>query len=52
VPGAAVSGAAAEPVDAAQLAGRLAGALEGVTGRRVLVTVSPDGRIDVIPLLG
>ena len=50
--GAAASGAAAAPADAAQLAGRLAGALEGVTGRRVLVTVSPDGRIDVVPLLG
>lgn len=35
-----------------QLAGRLAGELEGVSGKRVLVTVSPDGRIDVIPLLG
>jgi hypothetical protein len=34
------------------LAGRLAGELEGVSGKRVLVTVSPDGRIDVIPLLG
>lgn len=38
--------------DSGQLARRLAGALEGVTGRRVLVTVGPDGRIDVIPLLG
>ncbi|HSN38351.1 MAG TPA: DUF5671 domain-containing protein, partial [Arthrobacter sp.] len=37
--------------DAGELAGRLAGKLEGVTGARVLVTVSPDGRIDVIPLL-
>lgn len=35
-----------------QLAGRLAGELSGVSGKRVLVTVSPDGRIDVIPLLG
>ena len=43
------AGAAA---DAGQLAGRLAGELEGVTGKQVLVTVSPDGRIDVIPLLG
>ena len=43
------AGAAA---DAGQLAGRLAGKLEGVTGKQVLVTVSPDGRIDVIPLLG
>jgi hypothetical protein len=43
------AGAAA---DASQLAGRLAGELEGVTGKQVLVTVSPDGRIDVIPLLG
>ena len=34
------------------LAGELAGRLEGVTGNRVLVTVSPDGTIDVIPLLG
>ena len=35
-----------------QLAGRLAGELAEVTGTRVVVTVSPDGRIDVIPLLG
>jgi hypothetical protein len=52
-------GAAAGPgtgtgpaADAGQLAGRLAGELEGVTGARVLVTVSPDGRIEVIPLQG
>ncbi|MDP9984423.1 hypothetical protein J2W14_003848 [Pseudarthrobacter oxydans] len=45
-PGAAAAG------DDGQLAGRLAGELEGVTGKQVLVTVSPDGRIDVIPLLG
>ena len=45
----AVAGAVA---DAGQLAVLLAGELEGVTGRRVLVTVGPDGRIDVIPLLG
>jgi len=38
--------------DGGRLAVRLAGELEGVTGRRVLVTVSPDGRIEVIPLLG
>ena len=38
--------------DAGQVAVRLAGELEGVSGKRVLVTVSPDGRIDVIPLLG
>ena len=38
--------------EAARLAARLAGDLEGVTGKRVLVTVGPDGRIDVIPLLG
>ena len=44
--------AAAASADAAQPAGRLAAALEGVTGKRVLVTVSPDGRIDVVPLLG
>ncbi|HSO92066.1 MAG TPA: DUF5671 domain-containing protein [Arthrobacter sp.] len=43
------AGAAA---DASELAGRLAGELEGVTGKQVLVTVSPDGRIEVIPLLG
>ncbi|HSK34114.1 MAG TPA: DUF5671 domain-containing protein, partial [Propionicimonas sp.] len=43
------AGAAA---DAGELAGRLAGELEGVTGKQVLVTVSPDGRIEVIPLLG
>ncbi|MDR7080987.1 hypothetical protein J2X01_000256 [Arthrobacter ginsengisoli] len=33
-------------------AGRLARELEGVVAARVLVTVGPDGRIDVIPLLG
>ena len=38
--------------DAGGLAGELAGKLGGVTGRRVLVTVGPDGTIDVIPLLG
>lgn len=38
--------------DAGALAGRLAAELEGVTGARVLVTVSPAGRIEVIPLLG
>ncbi|HEX9228835.1 MAG TPA: DUF5671 domain-containing protein [Arthrobacter sp.] len=38
--------------DAGRLAGELAGKLEGVTGRQVLVTVGPDGRIDVIPLRG
>lgn len=38
--------------DAGRLAGELAGRLEGVTGNRVLVTVSHDGTIDVIPLLG
>lgn len=38
--------------DVGELAGRLAGELEGVTGKQVLVTVSPDGRIEVIPLLG
>jgi hypothetical protein len=38
--------------DAGRLAGELAGRLEGVAGNRVLVTVSPDGTIDVIPLLG
>ncbi|MDZ4092803.1 MAG: DUF5671 domain-containing protein [Arthrobacter sp.] len=43
------AGAAA---DVGELAGRLAGELEGVTGKQVLVTVSPDGRIEVIPLLG
>ena len=43
------AGAAA---DAGELAARLAGELEGVAGKQVLVTVSPDGRIEVIPLLG
>lgn len=38
--------------DAAVLTGGLAAALDGVTGRRVLVTIGPDGRIDVVPLLG
>ena len=38
--------------DASELAARLAGELEGVAGKQVLVTVSPDGRIEVIPLLG
>lgn len=38
--------------DAGRLAAELAGKLEGVTGRQVLVTVGPDGRIDVIPLRG
>lgn len=37
---------------AGALAERLATALDGVTGRRVLVTIAPDGRIDVVPLLG
>ncbi|HSO16816.1 MAG TPA: DUF5671 domain-containing protein [Arthrobacter sp.] len=46
-------GASADAVaDAGQLARRLAGELEGVTGPRVLVTVGADGRIDVIPLQG
>ena len=43
------AGAIAHP---GQLAGRLAEALEGVRGNRVLVTVSQDGRIEVIPLQG
>jgi hypothetical protein len=34
------------------LARRLAGALDGVSGKRVLVTIGPDGRIDIVPLLG
>ena len=49
--GAGAAAAAAAAGDG-QLAGRLAGELDGVSGKRVLVTVSPDGRIDVIPLLG
>lgn len=47
-----VAAGAGAPADDGQLAGRLAGELQGVTGKQVLVTVSPDGRIDVIPLLG
>lgn len=47
-----VAPGAVAAADDGQLAGRLAGELEGVTGKQVLVTVSPDGRIDVIPLLG
>ncbi|MET3950356.1 DUF5671 domain-containing protein [Arthrobacter sp. UYEF36] len=43
---------AAAAADVGELAGRLAGELEGVTGKQVLVTVSPEGRIEVIPLLG
>ncbi|KQN88822.1 DUF5671 domain-containing protein [Arthrobacter sp. Leaf69] len=38
--------------DAGRLAAELAGKLQGVTGRQVLVTVGPDGRIDVIPFRG
>ncbi len=41
--------AVAAPASAADAA-RLAGELQGVSGRRVLVTVRPDGTIDVIPL--
>ncbi|MDN4646394.1 DUF5671 domain-containing protein [Arthrobacter sp. PsM3] len=52
VPGTGTVPGAGAGADAGQLAGRLAAELEGVTGARVLVTVSPDGRIDVIPLLG
>lgn len=47
-----VAAGAGATADDGQLAGRLAGELQGVTGKQVLVTVSPDGRIDVIPLLG
>lgn len=52
LPGPAAGPAPGPGESAEQLAGRLAAMLEGVTGARVLVTVSPDGRIDVIPLLG
>lgn len=40
-----------DPVDAAQLPDRLAAALQGLSAKRVLVTVSPEGRIDAVPLL-
>ncbi|WP_427135940.1 DUF5671 domain-containing protein [Pseudarthrobacter sp. S9] len=40
------------PAGAGALAVRLAAGLQGVTGTRVLVVIGPDGRIDVIPLLG
>ncbi|WP_307857147.1 DUF5671 domain-containing protein [Pseudarthrobacter albicanus] len=47
----AAGGDAAAP-GAGELAGRLSGALDGVSGKRVLVTIGPDGRIDVVPLVG
>jgi hypothetical protein len=38
--------------DSGELTARLAAKLDGVTGARVLVTVGPEGAIEVIPLLG